>query len=113
MRRDRRGSGLMLQDDPIWLARKTPPLGVSDHATHPDMTALRAWRLERTREQLRKRDYAACVLYDPINIRYATGSRNMSVWTLHNAARYCFIPTEGPIVLFDFHGCEHLSDGLE
>jgi Xaa-Pro aminopeptidase len=53
------------------------------------------------------------VLYDPINIRYATGSRNMTVWTLHNAARYCFVPTEGPITLFDFHGCGHLSEGLE
>ena len=35
------------------------------------------------------------------NIRYATGSRNMAVWTLHNAARYAFVPVEGPVVLFD------------
>ena len=103
----------MLNDDPVWLARKTPSLGLRDHGAQPDMVALRAYRLERTREQLRKRDYAGCVLFDPINIRYATGSRNMSVWTLHNAARYCFIATDGPIVLFDFHGCDHLSDGLE
>jgi Xaa-Pro dipeptidase len=103
----------MLQDDPIWLARKTPALGLRDHTGQPDMAALRAYRLERTREQLRLRDYAGCLLFDPINIRYATGARNMTVWTLHNAARYCFIPTEGPVTLFDFHGCEHLSDGLE
>jgi Xaa-Pro dipeptidase len=103
----------MLNDDPVWLARKTPSLGLRDHGAQPDMVALRAYRLERTREQLRKRDYAGCVLFDPINIRYATGSRNMSVWTLHNPARYCFIATDGPIVLFDFHGCDHLSDGLE
>jgi Xaa-Pro aminopeptidase len=92
----------MLNDDPVWLARKTPSLGLRDHGAQPDMVALRAYRLERTREQLRKRDYAGCVLFDPINIRYATGSRNMSVWTLHNPARYCFIATDGPIVLFDF-----------
>jgi Xaa-Pro dipeptidase len=103
----------MLQDDPIWLARKTPALGLRDHTGQPDMVSLRAYRLERTREQLRKRDYAGCLLYDPINIRYATGARNMTVWTLHNAARYCFIPTEGPVTLFDFHGSAHLSDGLE
>jgi len=24
------------------------------------------------------------ILFDPINIRYATGSRNMQVWTMHN-----------------------------
>jgi len=75
--------------------------------------AVRGYRLERVRAQLRARDYAGCVLFDPINIRYATGSRNMAVWTLHNAARYCFIPTDGPVVLFDFHNCAHLSTGLE
>ena len=78
-----------------------------------DMAALRAYRLGRVRQELRRHDYAGIVLYDPINIRYATDSRNMAVWTLHNAVRYAFIPTEGPITLFDFHNCEHLSAGLE
>src|SRR4029077_20239525 len=55
----------------------------------------------------------AAIFFDPINIRYATGSRNMAVWTLHNAARWLFLPTEGGSVLFDFHGCDHLSEGLE
>jgi Xaa-Pro aminopeptidase len=77
------------------------------------MRSLRAYRLGRVREQLRARDYAGCLLYDPINIRYALGARNMAVWTLHNAARYAFIPTEGPAVLFDFYNCGHLSAGLE
>jgi Xaa-Pro aminopeptidase len=36
----------------------------------------------------------------------------MQVWVAHNAVRYVFIPTQGPIVLFDFHNCEHLSQGL-
>ena len=103
----------MIDDDPNFLARKTPATGLRDHGHQVDMVALRAYRLERVRAELRRRDLAGCVLYDPINIRYATGSRNMSVWTLHNAARYCFLPTEGPIILFDFHNCEHLSDGLE
>ncbi len=77
-----------------------------------DAKALRAYRLGRVRQELRRRDYAAVVLYDPINIRYATDSSNMQVWILHNAARYAFVPTDGPVVLFDFHGCAHLSDGL-
>lgn len=78
-----------------------------------DMRDVRAYRLARVREQLRARDYAGCVLFDPVNVRYATDSRNMAVWTLHNAARYCFVPTEGPVIVFDFHNCAHLSDGLE
>ncbi len=94
-------------------ARPRPGPDLSDADTQIDMRRLRAYRLERVRAELRARDYAGCLLFDPINIRYATGSRNMVVWTLHNAARYCFIPTEGPIVLFDFHNCEYQSDELE
>jgi len=78
-----------------------------------ELPGVRAYRLARVRAQLRARDYAGCVLFDPLNLRYATDSRNMAVWTLHNAARYCFIATEGPVVVFDFHNCAHLSDGLE
>jgi len=94
-------------------ARKPALAALSDTEGQIDMLALRAYRLGRVRDQLRRLDYAGALLFDPINIRYATGSRNMAVWTLHNAARYCFVPTEGPIVLFDFHNCAHLSDGLE
>jgi len=78
-----------------------------------DRAALRAYRLGRLRAELRKRDYAGALLYDPINVRYACDSRNMAVWCLHNAVRYVFVPTEGPVVLFDFHNCEHLSTGNE
>ncbi len=92
---------------------KLPVAALIDTEPHIDMVALRGYRLGRVREQLRQRDYAGAVLYDPINIRYATGSRNMAVWTLHNAVRYCFVATEGPVVVFDFHNCEHLSAGLE
>ncbi len=91
----------------------TPGVGLSDTEARVDMRVLRAARLERVRAQLRARDYAGCLLYDPINIRYALGARNMTVWTLHNAARYAFIPTEGPAVLFEFYNCAHLSEGLE
>ena len=77
------------------------------------MLGLRAYRRARLQAELRRRDYGAALLFDPMNIRYATGSRNMSVWTSHTAARYCFLPAEGKATLFDFHNCEHLSAGLE
>ncbi|GAB5468788.1 MAG: Xaa-Pro peptidase family protein [Rhodospirillales bacterium] len=88
------------------------PLSSDDTLAGLDMTGLRRRRLAGVRRALARQDYAGILLYDPINIRYATGSRNMAVWTLHNAVRYCFIPTEGPVILFDFHNCEHLSAGL-
>ena len=78
-----------------------------------DRVALRAWRLARLRGELKRRDYAGALLYDPVNVRYACDSRNMAVWCLHNAVRYCFVATEGPVVMFDFHNCEHLSEGIE
>ncbi|HEX6111443.1 MAG TPA: Xaa-Pro peptidase family protein [Geminicoccaceae bacterium] len=78
----------------------------------PDLRALRAARLARLRAQLAARDYAGIVLGDPINLRYATDSANMQVWCLHNPVRYAFVATEGPVILFDFHGCAHLSAHL-
>ncbi|MGI9306663.1 MAG: M24 family metallopeptidase [Gammaproteobacteria bacterium] len=75
----------------------------------PDMDAVRAYRLSRVRAELLKRGIAAAVLFDPLNIRYATDSTNMQLWIAHNAARYCFVAAEGPAVVFDYHQCEHLS----
>jgi Xaa-Pro dipeptidase len=76
----------------------------------PDLPAMRQYRLERIRAELRRRDYAGILLYDPVNIRYATDSTNMQLWVAHNPTRHCFVAAEGPVVLFDYFSCEHLSD---
>jgi Xaa-Pro aminopeptidase len=110
---NRPGAARMRFEPAIGVARRTPRRDLTDTETPVDMARMRAYRLGRVREQLKRHDYAACLLYDPVNIRYATGARNMSVWTLHNEARYCFVPAEGPVVLFDFHHSEHLSSTLE
>ena len=78
----------------------------------PDVDAIRAYRLERIRARLAELDYAGIVVTDPINIRYATDSRNMQVWSMRNPMRYCFVATEGPVVLFEFMRCAHLSSHL-
>ncbi len=67
-----------------------------------DLAALRAYRYARVQQQLRENDCAAALLINPINIRYATDSRNMTVWLLHNMGRYCLVPVEGPAVLFEY-----------
>lgn len=79
----------------------------------PDLGAMRRYRLDRLRSQLEILGYGAALLTDPINIRYATDSTNMSLWTMHNLVRYVFVPVTGPVVLFDFHGSGHLSDHLD
>ncbi|GGF43844.1 peptidase M24 [Aliidongia dinghuensis] len=76
-----------------------------------DQTALLRYRLQRLRAELRKRDYAGAVLFDPMNLRYATGTRNMAVWTAHAPSRYAFVATDGPVILFEFTSSRHVTDG--
>jgi Xaa-Pro aminopeptidase len=78
-----------------------------------DLVAVRAYRLERVREQMTAHGLDACVLLDPVNIRYATGARNMQVFHSRNPARYLVLPAEGRVVLFEFPGCAHLAAELE
>ena len=73
---------------------------------------MRMYRLNRVREQLLKNDIGACILFDPINIRYATDTRNMSMYTMHIISRYVFIPASGPVILFEYPKSEHLSEGI-
>ena len=83
------------------LARHTPGAGLKEHESQIDMRAMRAYRLNRVREQLIARDYGACVLFNPYNIRYATGARNLQVFSAHSPGRYLFLPADGPVILFD------------
>ena len=79
----------------------------------PDMAKARRYRLTRIRAELAKRDLAGIVVYDPLNVRYATDSTDMQLWCTHNAVRYAFVATDGPVILWDFHNCEHLSWHLD
>ncbi|TBA08066.1 aminopeptidase P family protein [Rhizobium ruizarguesonis] len=72
----------------------------------------RRYRLERLRTKMREWDCGALLLYDPVNIRYAFDSSNMSIWTMHNASRYALVLADGPAILFEFEGAEHVNDGL-
>jgi Xaa-Pro aminopeptidase len=74
---------------------------------------LRHYRLSRVRQEMAKLDCGACVLVDPVNIRYATDTRNMQIFSARNPARYLFLPVEGPVILFEFERCEHLPAGID
>lgn len=78
----------------------------------PDRPQMRLYRRERIMAELRKSSIGGILLFDPINIRYATDSMNMQVWTLHNLARAAFISADGYIILWDFTHCEHLTRHL-
>ena len=80
--------------------------------TAPDLERMRQTRLARVVDQLQQRDYAGVLLFDPLNIRYATDSSNMHIWIAHNPSRAVFVSAEGYVVLWDFHHCEFLSAHL-
>ncbi len=79
----------------------------------PDRSAIRRYRLERVKAQLRQAACDAALLYDPVNIRYASDTTNMSLWTMHNAVRYVFVATDGPVVVFEFSNAEFLDTHSE
>ena len=70
---------------------------------------IQAHRLGQIRRRLAEADCAAIVLFDPVQIRYATGTRNMQVWTMHNLCRYAVVFADGDTVLFDLPGSSHLA----
>ena len=78
-----------------------------------DEKNIRAWRAGRIRQELRRRDLGVVLVVDPINLRYATGTRNMQVWTMHNIVRYALVFAHGPTVLFDLATGRHSSAALE
>ena len=78
-----------------------------------DLHAVRHYRLARVRNEMAARDIAALVLSDAVNIRYATGTRNMQVFSSRNQpARYLLV-TASRTILFEFTGCRHLAEGYD
>ncbi len=70
---------------------------------------IQAYRVEQVRKRLVEADCPAIVLFDPVHIRYATGTRNMQVWTMHNICRYAVIFASGDSVLFELNSAAHLA----
>ncbi len=78
-----------------------------------DLVAVRAYRCGRVRAEMAARDIDVLILSDAVNVRYATGSRNMQVFTSRNAPSRYLVLTADRSILFEFTGCDHLAEGLE
>jgi len=78
-----------------------------------DLAQVRAYRLGRVRAEMAARGIAACLLSDAVNIRYATGTRNMQVFTARNQPSRYLLLTDSQAILYEFTGCMHLADGIE
>jgi len=75
----------------------------------PDLQAMRRYRWTRLTEALATRDYAGLLVFDPLNIRYATDSTNMQLWNTHNPFRALLICADGYMVIWDYKNAPFLS----
>ncbi|QFT70085.1 Xaa-Pro aminopeptidase [Labrenzia sp. THAF35] len=78
-----------------------------------DLVAVRTYRQQRVRQKMAEYDVDAVILSDPVNIRYATGTRNMQVFSMRNAPSRYLLLTQNRSILFEFTGCLHLGEGYE
>ena len=78
-----------------------------------DLAAVRRYRQDRLRHEMVLRGVDAVILSDPVNIRYATGTRNMQVFSMRNAPSRYLLLTKNKSILFEFTGCIHLGEGFE
>ncbi|MDG1118117.1 MAG: Xaa-Pro peptidase family protein [Flavimaricola sp.] len=77
--------------------------------TLPDLPAMRAFRHNRLTEAVVARDWGGILMFDPLNIRYATDSTNMQLWNTHNSFRACLVCADGYMVIWDYKNGMFLS----
>jgi Xaa-Pro aminopeptidase len=77
-----------------------------------DLPRLRSERLNRLQAAMRKRDVAACLLTQPANVRYATGTAIMTVYGLGYFFRCALVFPDGQPILFEHPNSMHLTKGV-
>lgn len=75
----------------------------------PDLERMRTFRWRRLTEALVARDYGGLLLFDPLNIRYATDTTNMQLWNSHNPFRAVLLCADGHMVIWDYKQAPFLT----
>jgi len=75
----------------------------------PDLAAMRAFRLERLRAEIARQGLAGLLMFDPLNIRYATDATNMQIWNMHNPFRACLVTPDGWMILWEYRNAPFLA----
>jgi len=78
--------------------------------TLPDLQAMRRYRWERLTAHIVARGYAGLLMFDPLNIRYATDSTNMQLWNTHNPFRALLLCADGHMVIWDYKNAPFLTE---
>jgi len=71
---------------------------------------MREYRWARLTQHIVDRDYGALLMFDPLNIRYATDSTNMQLWNTHNPFRAVLLCADGYMVIWDYKNSPFLSE---
>ena len=70
--------------------------------TPPNLSRMREYRWQRLTDAIVARGYGGLLLYDPLNIRYATDTTNMQLWNTHNPFRACLLCADGHMVMWEY-----------
>ncbi|MCB2117366.1 MAG: aminopeptidase P family protein [Rhodobacteraceae bacterium] len=76
--------------------------------TLPNLARMREDRLRRLVAALQARDYGGVLMFDPMNIRYATDTTNMQLWNAHNPFRACLVCADGHMVIWEYKNAPFL-----
>ncbi len=76
----------------------------------PDLAAMRNFRWQRLVRGIVARDLGGLLVFDPLNIRYATDSTNMQLWNTHNPFRAVLVLADGYMVIWDYKNGMFLSE---
>ena len=76
----------------------------------PDLQAMRRFRWERLTAHIVTRDYGGLLMFDPLNIRYATDSTNMQLWNAHNPFRALLVCADGYMAIWDYKIAPFLTE---
>lgn len=68
----------------------------------PNLAQMRDYRWKRLTQGLIDRDYGGLLMFDPLNIRYATDTTNMQLWNTHNPFRACLLCADGHMVMWEY-----------
>ena len=76
----------------------------------PDLPRMREYRWKRLTDHVVQRGYGGLLLFDPLNISYATDSTNMQLWNTHNPFRAVLLCSDGYMVIWDYKNSPFLSE---
>ena len=78
--------------------------------TLPNLKRMREFRWQRLTRHVVDRDLGGLLMFDPLNIRYATDTTNMQLWNTHNPFRAVLLCADGYMVIWDYKNSPFLAD---